>query len=185
MNNDEIQQWRDGQLYFIPSILVILLSYCLGIYLFINTFCTFAECPDNRQVIFIKQLFFMGILGGAMHCHLFLAKEFNQYHKSQSPLRTPFLTDFLGYIMQIIGAGITSVILFFALKAGLIVVTSGSVNGVTQPDATASYAAWLIAFVGGMGTHHVKGFIDKFGQSSTGTRGRWGNEDEKPGESKH
>ncbi|MDP5031210.1 MAG: hypothetical protein NWQ54_17570 [Paraglaciecola sp.] len=180
----DTRHWRWGQFHFFLSIVVILLAYYYGLKYFLHLLYQSVEihnsvAKDDRAItiIFLQQLFCLGLLGGAMHCHVFIAKEFNQYHRDKDISNAPMAIDFLGYIMQIIGGGLTGVILFFALKTGLVVVTSGSTAQVTDMPATLTpYAEWLIAFAGGLGTHHVKAFLDKFGQSSTGAQGKYGNE---------
>jgi hypothetical protein len=178
------RHWRWGQIHFVLSLLVILSAYYIGLSWFLNLLdqavAAHSLAEKNQNIItilFLKQLFCLGLLGGAMHCHIFIAKEFNQYHRNKSITHAPMAIDFLGYIMQIVGGGLTGVILFFALKTGLVIVTSGSLENIKDmPITLTPYAEWLIAFAGGLGTHHVKAFLDKFGQSSTGAKGKYGNE---------
>ena len=180
--DSDTRHWRWGQIHFFPSLLVILAAYYLGLSWFVDLLTASIEANNQDPkdsmgvLLFLKQLFCLGMLGGAMHCHIFIAKEFNEYHRKKAITHAPMGTDFLGYIMQIIGGGLTGLALFLGLKTGLIVVTSGSTQGSFEaPTSPMPYAEWFVAFAGGISTHHVKAFLDKFGRSSTGANGRMGN----------
>ncbi|GAC17692.1 hypothetical protein [Paraglaciecola arctica] len=172
--------WRWGQLTFFPSLVAILTTYWLGLIWFLEllekmNFARLAKDDNLITEIYLKQLFCLGVLGGAMHCSIYIAKEFNLYHSKKDLSTAPMLFDFLGYIIQIIGAGLTGMLLLFALKTGLVVVTTGSTDIIKNiPASHIPYSEWFIAFAGGMGTHHVKAFLDKFLKKSTGTAGKLG-----------
>tara|TARA_R110001583_G_scaffold62452_1_gene183625 strand:- start:58 stop:699 length:642 start_codon:yes stop_codon:yes gene_type:complete len=181
------KNWRWGQINFFPSIIVILTFYYFGIAGFLELFQKMIEArgqidangniakPNEVTVIYLKQLFYLGLLGGAMHCSMFLAKDFNCYHAEKQFSNAPMILDFTGYIMQIIGGGITGVLLIFALKTGLVVVTTGSYDEVTDvPNVLIPYSEWFVAFAGGMGTHHVKALLDTFLRKTTGAKGKIG-----------
>lgn len=110
---------------------------------------------------FLACLFFVGIIGGSMHCSVFLAKDANSVIGKSG--QKPTYIDVLGYVLQIIGGGITGVLLYLFVVEGIVQVVSAEE---TKPSI---YMAWIIALAGGFGTHRVKRFLDTFAAGATDT----------------
>lgn len=148
--------WWHSRFWYLPIILVIAAGYICGTYLWFS--CEYMGCFPflvSNESRLILQLFGLGVIGGAMHCSVFFAKDYNV--KVYGDKEMPTCLCFLGYLIQVIGGGITGVVLYVAVKAGVIaVLVGGSAIEINK------FASWLIAFGGGYGTHHVKQFVNRF-----------------------
>lgn len=149
-------KWWLSRFWYIPIALVIASGYVLGGFIWIRYgFKADGNPPHVVELEYLVTLFSLGIVGGSMHCSVFFAKDANL--KIYATERLPTVFDPFGYILQIIGGGFTGIFLYLAFKAGLVVILSGD-----SKAEISKYAAWLIAFSGGFGTHHVKQFVNRF-----------------------
>lgn len=149
--------WWHNRYWYIPVAIVIGLGYCLGgYYWYAFTYLNYAPQIAEPEARYFIQLYCLGLVGGSMHCSIFFARDFNQ--KVYGSERLPTFLDFAGYGLQIIGGGITGIVLFLAFKVGLVVLLTGG----NEQAKVSDYAAWLIAFAGGFSTHIVKRFIATF-----------------------
>lgn len=146
----------NNRYWYLPVAGVIFSGYLLGGYVWYATrfldFCPSVVTPDGRLFI---ELYALGIVGGAMHCSIFFAKDVNS--KIWGNTQLPTFLHFIGYAIQIFGGGITGIFLYLAVKVGLVVLIQS-----TENVDISHYAAWVLAFAGGFSTHLVKQFIAAF-----------------------
>ena len=69
--------------------------------------------------------------------------------------------DPIGYFIFIVGGGVTGLVLYFAMKAGIAVFADAPGSDVS------TFGAWLIAVTGGAGTQRVKKFLIHLAEKTT------------------
>ncbi|MFH4402830.1 hypothetical protein WMQ46_22960 [Vibrio diabolicus] len=148
--------WWHNRFWYIPVAIVIAAGYLLGCYIWFATqYLDLFGSVSAEGRLFIE-LSSLGIVGGAMHCSIYFARDVGKKIRGDHDL--PTFMHFIGYALQIIGGGITGVVLYLAAKVGLVVLIQSD-SGVST---ISPYAAWLLAFSGGFMTHLVKQFISAF-----------------------
>ncbi|HFQ4956143.1 TPA: hypothetical protein ACGUP3_004313, partial [Vibrio vulnificus] len=156
VNHEAKNVWWNNRYWYLPVALVIASGYLFGGYTWYATrfMCLFPSIvnPDGRLFI---ELYALGIVGGAMHCSIFFAKEVNE--KILGNVELPTFLHFIGYALQILGGGITGIFLYLAVKVGLVILIQSS-----DSVQISYYTAWVLAFSGGFTTHLVKQFIAAF-----------------------
>lgn len=161
--------------YYLPISLVVLVGYLVGLYGWYR--CGIApEVIELNDVNLYAALFSLGLVGGAMSCSVFLAKDANKVMYGEST-KLPNWVDVFGYLFQVIGGGFTGLAFYLVAKLGIDVAT-----GNTNATELTPEAGWLMALAGGLATNRIKEFIVKLVETKTG--GGNGNSDANAGKGK-
>lgn len=147
--------------YYLPISLVILAGYLVGLYGWYR--CGIApEVIELNDVNLYAALFSLGLVGGAMSCSVFLAKDANKVMYGENT-KLPNWVDVFGYLFHVIGGGFTGLAFYLVVKLGIDVATgNASATDLTQE------AGWLMALAGGLATNRIKQFIVNLVETKTG-----------------
>ncbi len=147
--------------YYLPISLVVLAGYLVGLYGWYR--CGIApEVIELNDVNLYAALFSLGLVGGAMSCSVFLAKDANKVMYGEST-KLPNWVDVFGYLFQVIGGGFTGLAFYLVAKLGIDVAT-----GNTNATDLTPEAGWLMALAGGLATNRIKEFIVNLVETKTG-----------------
>lgn len=150
--------------YYLPISLVVLAGYLVGLYGWYR--CGIApEVIELNDVNLYAALFSLGLVGGAMSCSVFLAKDANKVMYGESA-KLPNWVDVFGYLFQVIGGGFTGLAFYLVAKLGIDVATGNTNTTDLTPEA-----GWLMALAGGLATNRIKEFIVKLVETKTGGKG--------------
>jgi hypothetical protein len=147
--------------YYLPISLVVLAGYLVGLYGWYR--CGIApEVIELNDVNLYAALFALGLVGGAMSCSVFLAKDANKVMYGEST-KLPNWVDVFGYLFQVIGGGFTGLAFYLVAKLGIDVATGNTSATDLTPEA-----GWLMALAGGLATNRIKEFIVNLVETKTG-----------------
>lgn len=157
--------WPGHRGWYLAIGVVILSGFFIGMFgwfsvAFLDPTWIPETVPDRaRQLLSVMAL---GVAGASIQCSIFFAKEINQKVEQghQVRLPDPNFTDVFGYTFQLVGGGVTALVLYLAILAGVLVFTTD--EGMTTE------AGWLVGLVGGVGTQRVKSFLMGFASKLTG-----------------
>ena len=129
---------------YLPIVLVLGFGYFAGgILTFGVYFLGLFESVANPTARLTIVLFGMGLIGATMYCTRWWALDMEEALKDKALL--PHFFDSFGYLTNIIGGGITGVLLYLFFKAGVALTISA--QGMTEIRLP---AALVIAFCGGL-----------------------------------
>jgi hypothetical protein len=135
---------RQSYWWYVPIVSALVLGYAAGGFLSFGVmFCNGIDKLVNPTARLVLILFGMGLLGSTMYCTKWWASDVEEAMKDKSLL--PHLFDAFGYLTTIIGGGITGVVLYLAVKAGVMLAVTS-----TKPDEPRLAFALVIAFCGGL-----------------------------------
>lgn len=143
--------------WYIPIAIVLAVGYAVGGLLpFGIHFLAWWPSIKDPMARFLVTLYGVGVLGAAMHCTYFLARDANKAMYSDKEKHPNFL-DWMGYSFAIAGGGVTGILLYIAIRYGFIVAFSDS-----TATAMRLPVAILVAFCGGLATYKVRAVMEKF-----------------------
>lgn len=147
-------QWKSKS-WYLAIALVLIAGYIIGGYYWYGVqflgLLPGIKSVEGRNILIV---IFGGILGATMYCSWFFAKDANEkLGKDGKPEDYPTCVDPFGYLILILGGGLTAVILVAALKAGILVVSSDDKGDLTRE------AIWVFSLGGGLATQSVKAFL--------------------------
>lgn len=154
-----INAWWCNRFWYMPLSLIIILGFIFGgyltFYLYFNMELHSSGLFANEQARYYLHLFGAGMIGTSLYCTFLFAADANV--KMYTGVKLPTPIDIFGYAIYIIGGGVTGLVFYFFVAAGVLVVATNGEDAEIRP-----LLAGLLAFSGGYVTDGVKAFINRW-----------------------
>ncbi len=151
-----LSAWWCNRFWYIPIALVILTGFFCGAHLTFNLYFNVALHDDGLYSVpearYYLHLFGAGVLGASLYCTFLFASDANS--KMYTGVKLPTAIDPFGFLIYIIGGGVTGLVLYCFAVAGILVAATNGEEAEVRP-----VLAGLLAFAGGYVTDGVKGFL--------------------------
>lgn len=141
-------------LFYVPIVLVIGLGYLAGAALAFGVqFLNLLPCVQGYLSRLTIMLFGCGMLGATLSATRWWALDIDEAF--ERPEFLPHALDWFGYATTIVGGGITGVILYLGIRAGIFLTVSGEhISAVRLPVAI------VLSFSGGLYQFKVQEQLD-------------------------
>jgi len=140
--------------WYVPIVLVMFLGYGLGGCLVFGLhFLAWVPSLTDSTARLVLKLFGMGMLGSAMYCTKWWAKDMEE--AMSKPEFLPHAFDCFGYSTTIVGGGITGTVLYMAVRSGVLLTMADPSGAQTRLSF-----ALFVAFCGGLFHFKVKDWFE-------------------------